>query len=40
VLLGWWILGEPLTLSLLVGGAVVVVGVMLVVSAERMARRR
>ncbi len=40
VLLGWWILGEPLTLGLLVGGAVVVVGVMLVVSAERMARRR
>jgi drug/metabolite transporter (DMT)-like permease len=40
VLLGWWILGEPLTLGLLVGGAVVVVGVMLVVSAERLARRR
>jgi drug/metabolite transporter (DMT)-like permease len=40
VLLGWWILGEPLTVGLLVGGAVVVVGVMLVVSAERMARRR
>jgi drug/metabolite transporter (DMT)-like permease len=40
VLLGWWILGEPLSLSLLIGGAVVVVGVMLVVSAERIARRR
>ena len=40
VLLGWWILGEPITTSLLVGGAIVVVGVMLVVSAERMARRR
>jgi drug/metabolite transporter (DMT)-like permease len=40
VLLGWWILGEPLTLGLLVGGAIVVVGVMLVVSAERLARRR
>ena len=40
VLLGWWILGEPLTVGLLVGGAIVVVGVMLVVSAERMARRR
>jgi drug/metabolite transporter (DMT)-like permease len=39
VLLGWWILGEPLTLGLLVGGAIVVVGVMLVVSAERLARR-
>jgi drug/metabolite transporter (DMT)-like permease len=40
VLLGWWILHEPVTVGLLVGGAVVVVGVMLVVSAERMARRR
>ncbi len=39
VLLGWWILGEPLTVGLLVGGAIVVVGVMLVVSAERLARR-
>jgi len=34
------ILGEPVTLGLLVGGAIVVVGVMLVVSAERLARRR
>jgi drug/metabolite transporter (DMT)-like permease len=40
VLLGWWILGEPVTLGLLVGGAIVVVGVILVVSAERLARRR
>jgi len=40
VLLGWWILGEPVTLGLLLGGAIVVVGVMLVVSAERIARRR
>ena len=40
VLLGWWILGEPITVGLLLGGAVVVVGVMLVVSAERTARRR
>jgi drug/metabolite transporter (DMT)-like permease len=40
VLLGWWILGEPVTVGLLAGGAIVVVGVMLVVSAERMARRR
>ena len=40
VLLGWWILGEPLTVGLLVGGAIVVVGVMLVVSAERLARRK
>jgi drug/metabolite transporter (DMT)-like permease len=40
VLLGWWILGEPITVGLLAGGAIVVVGVMLVVSAERMARRR
>ena len=39
VLLGWWVLGEPLTVGLLIGGAIVVVGVMLVVSAERLARR-
>ena len=40
VLLGWWILGEPVTVGLLVGGAIVVGGVMLVVSAERLATRR
>jgi drug/metabolite transporter (DMT)-like permease len=40
VLLGWWILGEQVSIGLLLGGAIVVVGVMLVVSAERMARRR
>ena len=39
VLLGWWILGEPLTVGLLVGGAIVVVGVVLVVSGERTTRR-
>ncbi len=39
VLLGWWFRGESLTLGLLVGAAVVVVGVALVVSAERLARR-
>jgi drug/metabolite transporter (DMT)-like permease len=40
VLLGWWILGEQVSIGLLLGGAIVVVGVMLVVSAERMSRRR
>jgi drug/metabolite transporter (DMT)-like permease len=40
VLLGWWILGEQVSVGLLLGGAIVVAGVMLVVSAERMARRR
>jgi drug/metabolite transporter (DMT)-like permease len=40
VLLGWWILDEAITPGLLVGGAIVVLGVMLVVSAERLARRR
>lgn len=39
VLLGWWFRGESLTLGLLVGAAVVVVGVALVVSAEWLARR-
>ena len=39
VLLGWLVLSEKLTLSLLIGGAVVIVGVALVVSAERLARR-
>jgi drug/metabolite transporter (DMT)-like permease len=39
VLLGWLFRGESLTLSLLVGAAVVVVGVALVVSAERLSRR-
>jgi drug/metabolite transporter (DMT)-like permease len=40
VLLGWWVLSEPVTVGLLVGGAVVVVGVALVVSAERRGRSR
>ena len=40
VLLGWWVLGEKVTVGLLLGGAIVVVGVMLVVSAERIAGRR
>ncbi|WP_328330958.1 EamA family transporter [Kribbella sp. NBC_00382] len=35
VLLGWLILSEPVTLEILLGGAIVVVGVALVVSAER-----
>jgi len=39
VLLGWWFRGESLTFGLLVGAAVVVVGVALVVSAEWLARR-
>ncbi|MBI1377985.1 MAG: EamA family transporter [Frankiales bacterium] len=40
VLLGWWLRGESLSLGLLVGAAVVVAGVALVVSAERIAGRR
>lgn len=35
VFLGWLILAEPVTTTILVGGAVVVLGVALVVSAER-----
>ncbi len=35
VLLGWLILAEPITPAILIGGAVVVAGVALVVSAER-----
>ncbi|MFI5710013.1 EamA family transporter [Kribbella sp. NPDC051620] len=35
VLLGWLILSEPVTAEILLGGAIVVVGVALVVSAER-----
>lgn len=35
VLLGWLILAEPITAAILIGGAVVVAGVALVVSAER-----
>ncbi len=38
VLLGWWIRSEPLTFGVLVGGAIVVSGVVLVVSGERLAR--
>jgi drug/metabolite transporter (DMT)-like permease len=39
VLLGWWFRGESLTLGLLVGALVVVIGVALVVSAERLTSR-
>lgn len=35
VFLGWLILSEPITTKILIGGAVVVLGVALVVSAER-----
>jgi drug/metabolite transporter (DMT)-like permease len=35
VLLGWLILSEPITAEIMIGGAIVVVGVALVVSAER-----
>lgn len=35
VLLGWLILSEPVTAEIMLGGAIVVVGVALVVSAER-----
>ena len=35
VALGYWFLDEPLTLGVLVGGAIVVTGVVLVVSGER-----
>ena len=35
VFLGWLILSEPVTLSIVLGGAIVVLGVGLVVSAER-----
>ncbi|HEU4675412.1 MAG TPA: EamA family transporter [Motilibacteraceae bacterium] len=40
VLLGWAVLAEPVTGIVLVGGALVVAGVALVVSAERPRRRR
>jgi drug/metabolite transporter (DMT)-like permease len=35
VFLGWLILSEPVTLAILVGGAVAVAGVAVVVSGER-----
>ncbi|MDX6281228.1 MAG: hypothetical protein QOH03_2299, partial [Kribbellaceae bacterium] len=35
VLLGWLILSEPVTAEIMIGGVIVVVGVALVVSAER-----
>ena len=35
VLLGWLVVSEPITPAILIGGAVVIVGVALVVSAER-----
>ncbi|HET7399092.1 MAG TPA: EamA family transporter [Intrasporangium sp.] len=40
VLLGWLVLGEPVTSTLLLGGGVVIAAVVLVVSAERPARPR
>jgi drug/metabolite transporter (DMT)-like permease len=40
VALGWLVKSEPLTFGVLVGGAVVVAGVVLVVSGERLARSR
>lgn len=39
VLLGWWVLAEPVTLPIRFGGAVVIVGVALVVASERQPRR-
>lgn len=35
VLLGWWVLAEPVTPAILIGGAVVIAGVALVINAER-----
>ncbi len=40
VALGWLVKAEPVTLGVLLGGAIVVSGVVLVVSGERLARRR
>ncbi|MFC0624794.1 EamA family transporter [Kribbella deserti] len=40
VFLGWLILDEPVTSKILLGGAIVVVGVGLVVSAERLSRTK
>ncbi|HET7902729.1 MAG TPA: EamA family transporter [Candidatus Nanopelagicales bacterium] len=39
VLLGWLILGEPLSGGVLFGGAIIVSGVVLVVSGERLSRQ-
>ena len=38
VLLGWLILREPLSSAVLLGGAIIVSGVVLVVSGERLGR--
>ncbi len=35
VFLGWWILSEPVTLPVLVGGGIIVLAVALVITAER-----
>lgn len=40
VLLGWLILGEPITLGVVLGGSIIVGGVALVVSGERLGRSR
>ena len=40
VLVGFAVLGEPLTSGLIVGGSVIVAGVALVVSGERRTRSR
>jgi len=38
VLLGWWIKSEPITAGVLLGGSIIVIGVALVVSGERLGR--
>jgi len=38
VLLGWWIKSEPITVGVLLGGSIIVIGVALVVSGERLGR--
>jgi drug/metabolite transporter (DMT)-like permease len=40
VLLGWLILGEPVTGGVVLGGSIIVAGVALVVSGERLGRSR
>ena len=39
VFLGWWILSEPVTAAVLLGGGVVVLAVALVITAERPSKR-
>jgi drug/metabolite transporter (DMT)-like permease len=39
VFLGWLVLGEPVTVPVLVGGGIVVAAVALVIRAERPRRR-